>query len=36
LKNQAESVNKEYDRLNEEYRKLQAKIGAGDEPKKDA
>jgi B-cell receptor-associated protein 31 len=37
LKTQAESVNKEYDRLNEEYRKLYAKVDAGgEELKKDA
>jgi B-cell receptor-associated protein 31 len=36
VKNQAESVSKEYDRLSAEYCKLQTKIDAGDEPKKDA
>jgi B-cell receptor-associated protein 31 len=36
LKSQAESVNKEYDRLIEEYRKLQAKVDVGaEEPRKD-
>jgi B-cell receptor-associated protein 31 len=35
LKNQAESVSKEYDRLNEEYLKLLAKVDADTEAKKD-
>jgi len=36
LKNQAESLSKEYDRLNEEYFKLQAKVEGDVETKKDA
>lgn len=35
LKNQSENLHKEYDRLTEEYSKLQKKVTTSDEGKKD-